>query len=133
MNFGVCWGCGKTISFDKVPVCNDCDLKYIAQIKEFVKNNNNKVTREQLVYDSNILPQSRMNKYIEYLIKEEVLKFGENGIDVEEKEDNSEIKRANNKRELLQNFQSQLREEKAKMNSDKNNNIGNGMYTNYRR
>ena len=39
MNYGSCMGCNKSIAYDKVRLCLECDQKYREKVRDFVRNN----------------------------------------------------------------------------------------------
>ena len=46
MNIGNCKNCKKVISYNKIPVCEDCQKLFLQKIKEFIKENGIKTAPE---------------------------------------------------------------------------------------
>lgn len=122
VSYGACICCKKTIGYEEINLCKDCENNYIELIKKYVKTNGYKVTSEEL-HEKLGIPY----KAIGYFQTKGFLEKIENNEDITEEEKPKKDDRI----EKLNALKNSLEESKNQKPQPENKVTGPRMHTRY--
>ena len=106
MNIGNCKNCKKVISYNKIPICDDCQKLFLQKIKEFINENGIKTSQE--INQATGVPI----KVIDFFIEEGILIEIINNNDVSIKDDKTDTQ---NQILLVRELKKQLEDNNKKV------------------